>query len=160
MKLFPTATSLLGFLVILAVLPSFSGAGTLYSTGPLNEIDRCASAWLIKRFVAPDAVFHFYPEGALVTEGIAFDTPEAELRRTHRFSAFETIVNHHNLGGDEKISQLASIIHDIEINVWEKRKNYRKLLHEISIIVETNDTDEKRLKDCLQYFDTLDHSDH
>ncbi len=124
----------------------------LYATGPLKEIDRCGSAWLIKRHVDQNATFRFYAEGAIITAGIPFDTPDAQMRRTHRFSTFEAIMAKYKLN-DDRLQTLAKIIHDIEVNAWEKRKEYRKILHDISKITDKTKTDEQRLNDCLGYFD-------
>ncbi len=141
-------------ILILSCLCENVYAGNVYATGPIMEIDRCASAWLIKRYVDPEATFEFYPDGALIKNGIAFDTPEAKWRRTHRHSTFETILHHKDLHG-EKLEQLAAIIHDIEINAWEKRKEYKKILHEISEITARENSNHQRLKGCFDYFDNF-----
>jgi len=64
----------------------------LYSTWDTMEVDKCASAWLIKRFVDKEAEFKFFPSGELITEGIPFDTPDSEFRRYHNMSTFESIL--------------------------------------------------------------------
>jgi len=140
-------------LVILRAVPA-NGTENLYATGPLKEIDRCGSAWLIKRYIDKKAEFRFYPEGAIITEGIAFDTPDAQFRRNHRFSTFESIMINYKLK-EKGLHILAEIIHDIEICAWEKRKKYRKILHDIRVITADNKTDKQRLKGCLSYFDNF-----
>ncbi|MCP4023352.1 MAG: chromate resistance protein, partial [Desulfobacteraceae bacterium] len=54
----------------------------LYSTGRMMEVDRCASAWLIKRHINPQAQFMFFEDGQLITQGISFDTPDSKFCRT------------------------------------------------------------------------------
>ncbi len=84
------------------------------------EPDKVASMWLIKRFVDPQATFSFIEKGSPVDgAGVPFDIPQAELRRHHTRSTFETILFHYKLQ-DEKLNHLAELIHDIEINTWMK----------------------------------------
>ena len=58
-------------------------ADHFYVTRDDFEPDKCASIWLIKRFIDPQAVFVIRPAGAPLKPGIPFDVPEAELRRYH-----------------------------------------------------------------------------
>ena len=69
----------------------------IYATWDGFEADKCASIWLIMRFVDPDAKIKFYPKGTPITSGIAFDTPDAALRRYHNMAAFESIARHYGL---------------------------------------------------------------
>ena len=89
----------------------------IYSTWDILEIDSAASAWLIKRFIDKDAVFKFYPKGEFITEGIPFDTPDAELRRRHGLSCFESIIKKYNVE-DPKLLYIGTLVHEIEINYW------------------------------------------
>jgi len=95
----------------------------LYATwGGTLEVDTCASAWAIKRFVDPDARFAFHPAGTEIPEGIQFDTPGADryMRAPNR-SIFETILAVHEID-DPGLIQLARIVRDIELNKWGKKK--------------------------------------
>ncbi len=94
----------------------------LYSTWDVIEVDTCASAWLIKRFVDKKAEFKFYPKGEIITEGVAFDTPDAEFRRYHNISTFESIIKKYKFK-DPVLIKISQIIHDIEINFWRKSKD-------------------------------------
>ncbi|MHC4674634.1 MAG: chromate resistance protein ChrB domain-containing protein [Planctomycetota bacterium] len=60
----------------------------LYSTGSILELDRCASAWLIKRYVDKDADIRFFAEGGLYEESTNFSTPDSKMNSTHNQSAF------------------------------------------------------------------------
>ena len=92
-----------------------------FSTWKGFEVDKCASIWLIKRFIDKNAKIKFFPKGNLITEGIPFDVPEAKLRRYHNMSTFESILKYYNLK-DPKLIYIGKIIHDIEVNIWEKKK--------------------------------------
>ncbi len=93
----------------------------IFATWQGFEIDKLASIWLLKRFVAPGrAVIRFYPTGTMEMKGIAFDVPGARLRRYHSASTFETILKHYGID-DPKLVYMGKIIHDIEINIWQQK---------------------------------------
>jgi len=93
----------------------------VFSTWEGFEADKCASIWLIKRFIDRNAVIKFFPRGEAIKEGIPFDTPEAKFRRYHNMSTFESLLKHYNMQ-DPKLIYVGKIIHDIEINIWEKKR--------------------------------------
>ncbi len=94
--------------------------GLVFSTWERFEVDKCASIWLIKRFIDENAVIKFFPKGEIIKEGIPFDTPDAIFRRYHNMSTFESLLKHYKLQ-DPKLIYIAKIIHDIEVNIWEKK---------------------------------------
>jgi len=115
-KLFPRKLANIVLLLLLCIPFIISGQTaqtTVYSTWENMEIDKCASAWLIKRFADKNAVFKFFPKGALVTEGIPFDTPEAEIRRYHNIAAFEYIVRKYKIN-DKAVIKMGAIIPPIK----------------------------------------------
>jgi hypothetical protein len=92
----------------------------VFSTWEGLEVDKCASIWLIKRFIHENAEIRFYPKGEVIEEGIPFDTPEAEFKRTFNMSTFESFLRHYGLE-DARLVYIGRIIHDIEINTWERK---------------------------------------
>lgn len=138
------------FFVFLA-LPA---GADLWVTGQGMEVDRCASAWLIMHYVDPEAEFHFIGENELPAEGTAFDLPVAQLRRTHRQSTYEAILNRYTIEAKEAV-ELGRLIHDIEINFWGKKNNpeSRKLEKDMRLII--HDVPETRacLHRCMKYLD-------
>ncbi len=126
----------------------------IYATGTTMEVDRCASAWLIKRYVDKDAVFKFFPDGKLIKEGIPFDTPDAMLTRTHSKALFEVIIEKYGIK-DKRLVRLAAHIHDIEIDFWGKQKSQDTILFEDKvrdILKNAKDNDECFAK-CFILFD-------
>ena len=111
--------ALLGSMLLAA--SARGGSGALFSTWQPVEVDTCASAWLIKRFVDKDAQFRFVPKGELMEEGTPFDTPDAELRRYQNLSTYESILLKYHIS-DPKAVKVGEIIHDIEVNIWEKKR--------------------------------------
>lgn len=139
--------------------PIFASAGPgshIYATWENMEIDKCASAWLIKRFVDERASFKFYPKGELVTEGIPFDVPEAEIRRYHNMAAFEYIIKKYKID-DPALQKIGEIVHDIEINYWGKKKfeESEKINDTIQEIIDTSTTAEESLKHSFPVFDGI-----
>jgi hypothetical protein len=94
--------------------------GQVYSTWEALELDKCASAWLIKRFVDKDAQFQFFPNGTLIKEGIPFDTPTGDLSRDARMATFGKILQKYKLK-DAVLEDINKIVWDVEVNKWEKK---------------------------------------
>ena len=120
------------------------------------EVDKCASIWLIKRFVDNNAVISFFPKGEAIKEGIPFDTPDAKFRRYHNMSTFESLLRHYQLN-DPKLVYIGEIIHDIEVNIWEKKRFDETLvvLDEINKIIRNGKTSEAIMEASCKYFDWL-----
>ncbi len=146
------------YFIVYGKLPCASAEqrGLVFSTWEGFEADKCASIWLIKRFIDKNAVIKFFPKGEIIKEGIPFDTPDAKFRRYHNMAAFESILRHYNLH-DPKLTYMGKIIHDIEVNIWEKKvfPETHKVRDEINkIILNSKNGDEVIEKSC-KYFDLL-----
>jgi len=145
-------------LVLLCLLPFISKTSAteaVFSTWDVFEADKCASIWLIRRFIDPQAEIRFFPHGTSITKGIAFDTPEAKFRRYATKSTYETLLEHYDLK-DPRLKYIGRIIHDIEVNIWEK-KVYTvstKVMEDIrSIILENEGNNKAIMVKSLEYFD-------
>lgn len=126
----------------------------VFATWEDFEADKCASIWLIRRFVAPSAMIRFFPKGEVIQEGIPFDTPDAELRRYHNRSTFETLLAHYHLS-DQKLVLLGKIIHDIEVNTWERKafaESYQ-IQGDVRQIISDSKHPDGIASQCQQYFD-------
>ena len=128
----------------------------VFSTWEGFEVDKCASIWLIKRFIDKNAVIRFFPKGEIIKEGIPFDTPDAAFKRYHNMSTFESLLNHYKLR-DPKLIYIGRIIHDIEVNIWEKKVFEETLIVQDAvnkIISNARNRDEVIRQSC-NYFDSL-----
>ena len=96
--------------------------GHRYVTRNSLEPDKVASIWLIQRFVDQQATFVFAAEGIPLTNGIPFDTPEADYRRYATLSCFESILEKQRLGNNAGLRRLGDLIHDVEINYWGEKR--------------------------------------
>ena len=126
-----------------------------YVTWEQFEPDKCASIWVIKRFIATDAEILFFKRGTTPPDGIPFDTPNAEFRRLHNKSTFETLVDGYSLS-DPQVNYIARLIHDMEVNVWERKAlpETRRVEAELVDLVSNSDV-EHLVSACLAYFDSF-----
>ena len=128
----------------------------VFSTWEGFEADKCASIWLIKRFIDKNAIIRFFPKGEFISEGIPFDTPDAKLRRYQNMSTYESILKSYNLQ-DPKLVYIGKIMHDIEVNIWEKKifPETNKIQNEIqNIIMDSRNNNEVIERSC-KYFDSF-----
>ncbi len=151
----------MGFIGLCSLLfVSAVWAGTspshLYTTGKSMEIDRCASAWLIKRYVDRNAKFRFYPEDSLITEGTVFDRPEGVLHRTHNKATFEVIADKYNISFPG-LKHIAASVHDAEVNFWGGKQvaGSGKLAADLKKMIRTSHGNIDFFKQCFGYFDQL-----
>lgn len=89
------------------------------------KVDRMASAWLIRRFIDPAAVFVFVPSKAYepAPGELRFDMPEAEFGHEGDLCTFEVLVRRFGLDDDDPaLRALAEIVHDIDL----KDAKYRR----------------------------------
>lgn len=122
--------------------------GQTYVTRESLEPDKLASIWLIKRHVDKEARFVFVAAGIPLTNGIPFDTPEAEFRRYAKLSCFESILKRHQIT-DPALRHIGELIHDIEINYWGEKRHLESepMNREIRGIIKTNEANRER---CLE----------
>jgi hypothetical protein len=78
-------------------------------------IDRIGCAWLIRRFVDPDATFHFVPPGtaALPADAEPFDLPGARLSHHRGHSSFHAVVQAYGLD-DPVLVRIARIVDEAD----------------------------------------------
>jgi hypothetical protein len=120
------------------------------------EADKCASIWLIKRFIDNNAEIKFFPKGEPIQQGIPFDTPDAELRRFHNRTTFGSFIEHYKLR-DEKLEFIRQIIYDIEINIWDKKRmeDTHIVQDDITNIVNQSKSNQEIAEKCCSYFEKL-----
>lgn len=146
-------------LIILVLTPSMGIAKQqpqVFSTWEGFEADKCASIWLIKKFIDKNAMIRFYPKGETITQGIPFDTPDAKFRRYYNMSTFESLLKHYKIK-DPKVNYIGRIIHDIEVNVWEKKviKETRIVQDEVNKIIWNTTGNKEIIKKSAIFFDLL-----
>jgi hypothetical protein len=88
--------------------------GRRWVTRPRPHIDRIASAWLIRRFIDPDAEFIFAPPAEFPKDAIPFDAPGVELSHQGEDCTFETLVKRARLR-DRRLVRLAEVVHEADL---------------------------------------------
>lgn len=87
-----------------------------WATRPGVHVDRAASAWLIKRFVDPDAEFIFIDDpDDIPLEATGFDMIGVGLTHHGDHVTFETILDRHDLT-DPVLGELGRIIHEADVS--------------------------------------------
>jgi hypothetical protein len=90
--------------------------GRVWVTRTGVHVDRIASAWLVRRFVDPEARFKFVPAKGYRPESgeVRFDMFEAEFTHEGDQCTFEVLVNRLSIR-EPGVPALAEIIHDIDL---------------------------------------------
>ena len=88
--------------------------GRRWVTRPRPHVDRVASAWLIKRFIDPGAVFVFAPPAEFPKDAIPYDAPGVELSHQGEDCTFETLVKRAGLR-DRRLARLAEVVHEADL---------------------------------------------
>lgn len=151
----------LSMLLLLLAVMAFSamagqpGEGRRYVSWGLFEPDKCATVWLIRRHIDPGARFLFVKRGDELPQGIAFDTPGAKFRRYHNKCTYETFLEDAGLE-EERLVYIGKIMHDIEVNVWERKAFEETVRVETELQEMLLEEDPgKNVEACLAYFDAF-----
>jgi len=103
-----------------APLPQTPGAdalrGKVWVTREAVQIDRIASAWLVRRFIDPAARFKFVPGRAYLPRAgeVRFDMFEGEYTHEGDRCTFEVLLQRAGLH-DDALAAIGEIIHDIDL---------------------------------------------
>jgi hypothetical protein len=89
-------------------------AGRTWLTRPRPQIDRVGSAWLIKRFIDPQARFVFADKPSAHPAAIPYDMFEVEFSHQGEDCTFETLVKRFNLT-DMAVRKMAEMVHDTDL---------------------------------------------
>jgi hypothetical protein len=86
----------------------------LWITRPQPEIDRVGSAWLIRKFIDPDAKFVFGNSPSETPEAIPYDMFQVEFSHHGDCCTFETFIERFGIR-DRAVHRLAELIHDADL---------------------------------------------
>ncbi len=88
--------------------------GSMWVTRPRPHIDRIASAWLIRRFLDPQATFGFADRADAARKGIPFDVLGAEFGHHGEDCTFETLMKRFGVK-DRRLQAIAEIVHEADL---------------------------------------------
>jgi hypothetical protein len=87
-----------------------------WATRPRCHVDRAACAWLIRRFVDPDASFVFVDElDDVPADATPFDMRGAELSHHNGDCTFETMLKRYELA-DPALREIGRIVHEADLD--------------------------------------------
>jgi hypothetical protein len=87
----------------------------LWVTRPRPGVDRMASAWLIRRFIDPDARFAFAPDREKAPrDSLPFDMFGVEFGHRGSSCTFETLCELFRIA-QPAVTRVASIVHDLDL---------------------------------------------
>jgi hypothetical protein len=121
------------------------------------HIDRMASAWLVRRFIDPDARFKFVGGQSYrpVRDELRFDMFEAEFTHDGDRCTFEVLLDRATLD-DPALRHIAEIVHDIDIKDRKfERPEASGIAQLIAGIAMAHDDDADRLERSAVVFDDL-----
>jgi hypothetical protein len=132
--------------------------GKVWVTRKRPFVDRMASAWLIKRFIDPRAIFSFVDEQeAKLPEGdaVTFDMRNAALTHIADMCTFEVILKSFGLK-TEPLMKIASIVHELDLKDEKKKNAESRGIEEIlKGIRKTAGSDEEAIEKGMAVFEML-----
>ena len=118
-------------------------------------VDRMASAWLIRRFIDPDARFKFVPAKGykVMPNEVRFDMFEAEFTHEGDRCTFEVLMDRTDIR-DSALTPIAEIVHDIDLKDAKfQRQDTVGIERLITGIAMANKDDNVRLERVCAVFD-------
>jgi len=131
--------------------------GQVWVTREGIEEDRIASAWLVRRFIDPDASFKFVdPQRYTPRENeVAFDMYQGQFTHQAGRCTFEVLVEHFSLK-DEALRVIGEIIHEIDLKDERfGRPETPGIELAIEGVIGRNSDDEARLRDGSVLLDAV-----
>ena len=86
----------------------------MWVTRPRPEIDRVASAWLIRRFIDPQAKFVFAKNATAIPRALPFDFSEGEFSHHGDDCTFETLLVRFRIM-DKALRKIGEMVHDADL---------------------------------------------
>ena len=133
----------------------------LWVTRHNPHVDRCTSAWLIKRFVDKEARFAFISKDDPIPKGaIAFTLPKAEIKPVEKQkTTYDVLAERYNIQ-DPIALKIGKFIHDFEIDAEEKTKKVEfketlGLCYVLKGLEKTSKTDSEIVEKGLAVLDAL-----
>jgi hypothetical protein len=98
----------------MADTPRESFVGRTWVTRPRPGIDRMGSAWLIRRFIDPEARFGFVEQPPAAGDAVPFDMFGVAFTHRGEWCTFETLAHTFAIASPA-VDRLAGIVHDLDL---------------------------------------------
>jgi hypothetical protein len=99
-------------LAVAAQRPAADFRNRRWVTRPRPGVDRMASAWLIRRYIDPNATFAFVDQPA--SADVPFDMYSGEFSHQGSLCTFETLAQRFGLR-DTAVERLGQVVHDLDV---------------------------------------------
>lgn len=132
--------------------------GATWVTRRNIHVDRIASAWLIRRFIDPQAKFKFVDAVGYRGKGgeLRFDMFDAEFTHVGASCTFEVLVQAFGQQRDQALRAVSEIVHDIDFkDDTFGREESRETAEELSRIYSSHPSDVARLDVGAALFENL-----
>ncbi len=128
--------------------------GRTWVTRPGVHVDRMASAWLVRRFIDPDATFRFAKNKG--QNEIGFDMFDAEFTHAGDRCTFEVLLDRFRLGNDRALRAIAEVVHDIDLKESKfGRAETSGIAAVVNSIAMAHRDDEERVRRGAEIFEGL-----
>jgi hypothetical protein len=133
--------------------------GAVWITRQDIGIDRIATAWLIRRYLDPNARFRFVEPGTPRRETeMSFDMPGAAFTHQKDKCTFQVLAARMKVR-NAAVKKIGEIVHDIDLEARKYRHAETAGVEQmIAGIRRAHPTDEARLERGLAFFDDLSHA--
>lgn len=125
------------------------------------HVDRCASAWLIRRFIDKDARFEFLSkDDPMPEDAIAFTLPRAEIKPIEgKKTTYDVLVEKYRVK-DPSALQVGKLIHHFEIDAEEnpsrvKLRETMGLCHVLKGLEKTSKSDHETTEKAIMVLDAF-----
>lgn len=138
--------------------------GATWVTRQGVKVDRMASAWLIRRFIDPDAHFRFVPAADARSfrpgaNELRFDMYQGEFTHQGEWCTFETLLAHFppsERAASRALAAIAEIVHDIDLKEARfDRPETAGVAAMVAGIVAAGEDDVRRLERGAELFESL-----
>ncbi len=125
------------------------------------HVDRCASAWLIKRYIDESARFSFISKDDPIPKGsVAFTLPKAEIRPVEGAKTTYDILLERYEVSDPIAMRIGELVHDFEVDAKEDpsrvtHKETLGLCYILKGLEKTSRTDNETIEKALVVLDAL-----
>jgi len=123
--------------------------GKIWVTRKRPFVDRMASAWLIRKFIAKDATFDFMDEKEMAVPGrnsVTIDVRGGEFTHSGELCTFEVLIKAFGLR-DKTVKKIAEIVHDLDMKDGKYKSPEAKGLEDILIGIRKTAKDDKDMLD-------------
>lgn len=129
--------------------------GRTWLTRPRPEVDRVASAWLIKTFIDPKAKFVFAAKPRAFPDAVPYDMLDVEFTHQGDDCTFETLLKRFTLE-EKALKRIAEMVHHTDLQDGKFPAVEAEGLHQVfKGLARRGWTDEKILEHGFTCFDAL-----